>query len=376
MSATSVRPGGRAAAGRGDLPPPLRLPLLALGFASLLLGVWAGLVRLGWAFPLPRAELLLLHGPLMASGFFGTVIGLERAVAAARRPAYLGPAATALGAVLLVAGAPALAGIGAMALGSGVLALTTADVWRRQRTLFNATLLAGALCWLTGNILWLAGVAVAGVVPWWAAFLVLTIAGERLELSRLLPPAPAAQRLFGAGLLLFLALLVLGAWFPETAARPQALVLLALTAWLVRYDIARRTVRQAGLTRFIAVALLSAYGWLAVSALLGLLPPGLAGGSLRDAVLHTLFLGFVFSMVFGHAPVILPAVTRFAVDYHPVFYLHLLLLHASLALRVAADLGGWTGAVRLAGLINGLALLLFMANTIAGVWRGRRRRRA
>ena len=39
-------------------------------------------------------------------------------------------------------------------------------------------------------------------------------------------------------------------------------------------------------------------------------------------------LGFVFSMVFGHAPIIFPAVLRVAVPYHPVFYVPLALLHA------------------------------------------------
>ena len=60
----------------GDLGVPFRLPLLVLGFVSLISGVLAGLARLGWDVPLPPAQLLLLHGPLMVSGFLGTVIGL------------------------------------------------------------------------------------------------------------------------------------------------------------------------------------------------------------------------------------------------------------------------------------------------------------
>ena len=54
--------------------------------------VGAGLLRLGWAVPRPATELAAFHGPLMVSGFFGTVISLERAVALARRWAYLGAA--------------------------------------------------------------------------------------------------------------------------------------------------------------------------------------------------------------------------------------------------------------------------------------------
>jgi len=49
-----------------------------------------------------------------------------------------------------------------------------------------------------------------------------------------------------------------------------------------------------------------------------------------DAMLHSLFLGFVVSMTFGHAPIILPAVLRIGVTYRPRFYIHLVLLHLAL----------------------------------------------
>lgn len=39
-------------------------------------------------------------------------------------------------------------------------------------------------------------------------------------------------------------------------------------------------------------------------------------------------------MVFGHAPVILPAVLRVPLPYHPVLYLPLVLLHGALVLRI------------------------------------------
>ncbi len=55
------------------------------------------------------------------------------------------------------------------------------------------------------------------------------------------------------------------------------------------------------------------------------------------AALHALTLGFVFSMVFGHAAIIFPAVLRVAVPYHPTFYVPLALLHVSLLVRVAGD---------------------------------------
>jgi hypothetical protein len=142
-------------------------------------------------------------------------------------------------------------------------------------------------------------------------------------------------------------------------------------------DIARRTVRQRGLTRFIAAAMLSGYAWLAAGGVLfAVLGGRLVAGPPYDAALHAVFVGFVFSMIFGHAPVILPAVLRVAVPYRAWFYAHLLLLHLSLALRVGGDLLGWWGVRRWGGLLGAAAILLFLALTAASAiaaWSAARR---
>ncbi|MFZ5511430.1 MAG: hypothetical protein ACOZCP_15405 [Pseudomonadota bacterium] len=357
----------------GDIRPALRIPLLILGFVSLALGVGAGLLRLGWNFPLPSAELARFHGPLMVSGFFGTVIGLERAVALARRWAYSAPLLTGLGGLAAVLGAPPVAAAALMSIGSLVLLGASLRVYLRQRALFTFTLAAGALCWTIGNLLWLAGRPIQGAVPWWIGFLVLTIAGERLELSRFLRPSPTAQRLFAVVLAAMAAGIAWSAWDLPLGSLVLAVGLLALTVWLLRQDVARRTVKSSGLTRYIAVCLLSGYGWLAAGGMIMLAGGGLAGaGPIYDAALHALLVGFVFAMVFGHAPIIFPAVARVAIPYHPGFYLPLALLHASLLLRIAGDLlqlGDWRS---LGGALNAVALLAFVLTMIAAVVRGRR----
>ena len=96
------------------------------------------------------------------------------------------------------------------------------------------------------------------------------------------------------------------------------------------------------------------------------------GSAAYDAALHALLLGFVFAMVFGHAPIIFPAVLRVAVPYHPGFYAPLVLLHASLVLRIAGDAGGSFELRRWGALLSALALLGFIANTATAVLRGRR----
>lgn len=210
-------------------------------------------------------------------------------------------------------------------------------------------------------------------VSWWLAFLILTIAAERLELSRLLPPSAVAQHMFVA-IMAMIGGGLLGSslrWgLPLFAAG-----VLSLAVWLLKQDLARRTVRNRGLTRFIAVCLLSGYVWLAVGGGIVLAAGALVPGSPSyDAALHAICLGFVFSMIFGHAPIILPAVVRVKVPYHPTFYLPLVLLHASLLVRLAGDAGERYDWTRSGGMLNAAALAVFMIGTAYAVARGRRDR--
>ena len=355
-----------------EVSVPWRVPLLVLAFISLFLGVAAGLARLGWLFAEPAEGLSVLHGPLMVSGFFGTVISLERAVALSRRWAYLGPLLSGLGGGIAILGGSAQLAALLFAVGGAILSAASFVIVRQQRELFTLTLALGATCWLLGNLVWLAGAPVTAIVPWSIAFFVFTIAGERLELSRLLPPSPIAKRVFAAlmlGMLIAVAASTF-AWTEGTLLLGACLLGVAL--WLMRQDVARRTVRGRGLTRFIAVCLLSGYVWLAAAGLTILASGGLGhGGAAYDAALHAVLLGFVFSMVFGHAPIIFPAVLRVAVPYSPYFYAPLALLHASLIVRLAGDWmlspqwRAWGGAM------NGVALLAFVLGTIGAVMLGR-----
>src|SRR5699024_166930 len=59
-----------------------------------------------------------------------------------------------------------------------------------------------------------------------------------------------------------------------------------------------------------------------------------------DAMLHALFLGFVISMIFAHAPVVVPAVLGRPLPYRRVLYLPLVLLHGSLLLRLLGGVAG------------------------------------
>jgi hypothetical protein len=241
---------------------------------------------------------------------------------------------------------------------------------RRQPAAHTALLLVSALAWLAGNLLFAAGASGGAVLPWWFAFLIITIAAERLEMTRLMRRRPGAQ----ASLQAVLGLMLLGAaasgpW-PLAGGLLYGAALVALAAWLVVFDIARRTIRAEGLPRYMAVCLLGGYGWLAVGGLCWMATA--AGLPARDAALHAIGLGFIVSMMMGHAPVILPAIARIKLLFGPVFYVPLAVLHGSLLLRLLA------GATDLrwradGALFNALALALFAATAVGAAFAWRRR---
>ncbi len=355
----------------------IRFPLMFLGMLALLAGLWTGILRLGWNVPEIKPGLLLFHGPLMICGFLGTVIGLERAVALDRPWGYLAPFFTGAGSVVTIFTTQYALGRNLITAGSLVFVIIFIEILKKQLAPFTVTMAIGALSWFAGNLLWLTGSPVSAVVPWWAGFLILTIGGERLDLSRLLAPTSRSYIVFFSAIAMFIAGVILRPYYPEGGTGLFGIGMLALTGWLVTHDIATKTVRQKGLTRFVAVCLLTGYFWLGLSGLFAFFGGGLtAGSNMYDATLHALFLGFVFVMIFGHAPIIFPAVLQVPVLYTPFFYVHLALLEISLAIRIFGDLTSTPEAFKVGGLLNVASLLLFLLNTAVGGVRGKLSQRA
>jgi hypothetical protein len=341
-----------------------RAPFIVCAVAALTWGVWLGLLRIGWALPLPKPDQLILHGPLMVGGFLGTLIGLERAIGVSRGWAYAAPAATAAGAVLLLLDESATPGAALITVGSFIVLAVFLDVLRRHRTGAMTTMLAGTAAWCCGNVQWAAGAAVYRVVFWWILFLVLTIAGERLELNRFLRPIARARHIFMITVIAAIVGAALTSAAPELAVRVVGTTLIAMSLWLMLNDVATRTIRQPGLTRYIAVCMLTAYVWLGVAGAIAIASGAFETSFTHDALLHTVFLGFAITMVFGHAPIIFPAITGRPFPFARRMYVPYAVLQMSVALRLAGDLiDAVAGYRRWGGLLNAVALLLFAANT-------------
>jgi hypothetical protein len=346
----------------------LRAALLLVVATLLVSAIVGGLLRAGVALPVSAGSAwpghaVLAHAFLMMCGFMGTLIGIERAVAVRADIAFIAPGFSALAGLAMLAGRPAAAAWLAVVAALAFIAVNVAVVGR-QRAPHALLLLAGSLAWWVGNLLLALGTQAAAVVPWWFTFLVLTIAAERLEMTRLM----RRRRGAAAALHACLGAMLLGAALFAVSARwggaLYGLSLAGLALWLLVFDVARRTVAAHGLSRYMAVCLLLGYGWLGVAGMAWIAAS--FGAPARDVALHALGLGFVFSMMLGHAPVILPALARVKLSFGWFFYIPLLGLHASLAWRLFHGLGLSQGATG-----NALAIALFAA-TMAGsalIWR-------
>ena len=356
-----------------SLAPKYRLPFLILGLISLIAGLATGLARLGMSTPEIYQSVSGLHSTFMISAFFGTLIGLERAVATRYVWAYLAPlwsSLAGLSLLYLTQGSPVAPLLLTMA--SAVFMLASGMIVLKQTALFTVTLWIAAALWFLGNGLWLVSDNLWSSIPFGLSFLVLTIAGERLELTRFMKPRPSAQLIF-IGLLL---LMILGSLKSGLSLFVNndllGLDFAGLAIWLLKFDIARKTIRKTGITRFVAACLLSGYLWLLLGGILLAMAGNAAFGTYQmDAAVHAIALGFIFSMVIGHAPIIFPAIMRVAIPFSNRMYAPLILLHLGVAIRISGDLLENPVIRTLGGSLNALALLVFILTLLYQVWSGR-----
>ena len=330
----------------------------------LLFTLWAALLRIGWDWPTFSPQLAGMHGPLMVSSFFGALIALERAVALGKPWAYLSPVLAVLAGVMMLVSSTLLVPAAWVLVVSSLLYLAVgAAVIRRQSVIFTWLLEAGVLALLAGNLIWALGYPIFHAVWWWSVFLVVTIAAERLELGRMqrlpdwaFPTFYVVSAVVAIGLIWAMAQAAMG-------VRVLGLGLLGYALWLGKFDIARRTVRLPGLPKFIAICLLTGYVWLGLGGVLMMIYGPMPAGPIYDAMLHTVFVGFVFAMIFGHSPIIFPAVLRLPIKYTPKMYGPLALLILSLILRIWGDLAFMHQVRMWGGLLNATAILLFIILT-------------
>lgn len=243
----------------------------------------------------------------------------------------------------------------------GLLALTCTFLIASV-SIGHVLLVMGAFAWLTGNLVLFNQHSYPLAVKWWMLFLAWTILGERLDLGRMLPISITKQ----VALVIVIALNVFGAILPfhPYGGNCFAFGLIAMAVWFFLFDISRYSIKMAGQPRYIAIQLMMGYAWLAVAGIWLLLWPFKPFS--YDATLHSFFLGFVMSMLFGHMPIIFPGILRLNIRlFHPSLYIGMGIFQLSLVCRMAGDALVLISLRKYSAMFNGISIIMmFIAVTI------------
>ena len=337
------------------MKPKFFMPFFLL---SLITGTIGGWYRMGWDIYIPHTA--ASHGLLMVGGFMGGVITLERMITMKQKWWLIFPGVAALSVIVGLLGY-SQAMILCQSMASMGMTLFYFHHLRNDQSGFWYILLLGALSWFIGNINFLITNTIPLSLPWWIGFILFTILGERLELTRFLPVSKAKLKvlyvLLGVSFIsLALPLHGVGHWLYICS-------LGGLIAWFSLNDMARKSIKKPGYSRYLGTGILTGYGWLAIHLLAFLFFKDQPLG--YDLFIHTFFLGFGFSMIWAHAPMILPAVLKLPNrPYHPVLWIMWSIFQVSLLARILVSVMEWESLRRILGMINGLSIFLMFGTLI------------
>lgn len=328
-----------------------RFPIVLLALLCLLTGLYSGLSRIGWT--IPSLPITAHHGAIMVSGFLGTLIAFEKVIPLKKKILYLIPILNAVSIAFFFTGHPAVS-IYIMVVSSTSLAFVFIYYFVKHRSIIYFMMVIGAFCWVIGNALLLSRLFYPLAFPWWAAFAVFIIGAERLELMKFLPVSDFSKKLFIVLLFSFIVGILLP--FHGAGSVICGMALIGVSSWLLRNDIIGINFRKTGLPKFVATSLLCGYVSLMLS---GVFYISLSDQWLTyDAIVHSFFLGFAFSMIFAHGPIILPGVLGIsATPFSKVLYVWLITLHTSWLVRVYGDIASQMELRKISGLLSAIAII-------------------
>jgi len=293
------------------LQPIYLFPLILI---SLILGIAGGWIRLGYmGFSVLGAA--SNHGVLMVGGFLGTLISLERAMVMKQKAWLLVPLLSGLSILLLLFLEWPNVGVSLLFLASLGLTAIMYIQSIKHPVVYQYIMTVGAVSWMLGNFMLLYSGFVPAAVPWWMGFILFTIVGERLELSKFLPTPKLAKNV----LVWLLGLFFIGMLLPFHGSGNwlMGVSVILISFWLLHFDMAKIAFKKANQFKYIGIGLRVGYVWLTIN---GIVLFFLENHSYHyDLYLHTFFLGFTFSMIWAHAPIILPLVLSIKQNpYHPI----------------------------------------------------------
>ena len=354
--------------------PPVYRGMMALGACCLVLAVGTGVWRIalmrGFVLP-PVPEWWPPHGHWMVGGFLGGLIMFERMIALQIGRLAWVPYAYMLSAVFLHTGWPAVRVIHLLALAGWI-----AHRWIAYRTFhkYEKPLVESVAYITLSSALNYPGGLMADPVVALAAlsFPAATIVVERLEMSLSFQKIGAKIALWM--LIAWCVLWGLTAWFRVAPLPWMGALTLLVAAGSIRYDMSLWAKGSAGpLHRFLQRTLAVAYAWLILAAMAMIGSSYLPGAVMKDVLFHLMGLGFIFTMILAHAPLILPAaigklppVSAPAVPF--------VAFQLVTAVRILADLcvAKWTAPWMWTGWTSGILHLALFIVYVALVFRSSR----
>ncbi len=320
----------------------------------LVLALWSAVGRVGWEMPI--SIIAAKHGYLMVSGLLGTLISLERTLIIKEKWWLSIPVLSFLSAGLVLA-EQSNYGFFLQILGAILLSILYVIQWFQYKEVFLLGLSLGSLSWMISGAVLLLGNGFPAASIWYLLFLLFTIASERLELSKFIYTPPWANNI----LLILFSLLILVQGFPFHwgSNHISGILIAAIGFWLIQFDIVKINLKKGGFFFYTGSTLFAGYIWLMLSGVLMALP--LTTFYHYDAVLHSFFIGFVFSMLFAHAPIIFPALLKIKErPFTKFFYLPVVLTHILLLARLYADYSANWNLRKWIGLFQVMVIAVFI----------------
>ncbi|MFY7912912.1 MAG: hypothetical protein ACOVO2_25310 [Emticicia sp.] len=335
--------------------------ILPLALISMLLGLYVGFIRIGWAFPVSSRLPIPQHGILMIGSFLGTLISVERVAVLKTRWTWLVPILM-VSSLFFIIFLQNLVAFGVLLIGSLGYCFISFQNYQTYKLRGDVLMIIGAAFQVIAFTVFIITHSYPMSFASWMLYLIFTIVGERLNLTRFLPVSKKSV----IELYIWLGLILVSSFLYHFGlAVVVSISLWGIAQWLIRNDIALINIKKYGHFKFLGVALLSAYAWLIISGGLGLLKTD--NPYIYDALLHSFFVGFVLTMILAHAPIIFPSLLQIRITpFHPFMYIWLLALHISLFLRVYGDVFQQYELRKLGGLLNGISFMGFLF-TIAGI---------
>lgn len=341
------------------LKPIYLFPFVLIALVTGMVGGW---IRIGYT-EIAISGSAANHGILMVGGFLGTLISLERAMVMRHKVWLVVPLISGLSIpVLLLLGWPTFGMAMMLSASLGLMGIMYLQSLRHP-ALYQYVMSVGALSWMLGNFSLLYTGFVPGAVPWWIGFVLFTIVGERLELSKFLPTPVIAKK----ALVWLLAAFFIGLWLPfhDYGNWLMGAAIIFMSFWLLHFDIAKVAAQKSKQFKYIGIGLRVGYFWLTLH---GIILTFMTAHSFHyDLYIHTFFLGFTFSMIWAHAPIILPMILNIKINlYHPILWIGWSIFQLSLLGRILSSVFGIYEWRTLFGVINGYSILAQFA-LMAGI---------